>query len=98
MSDARKRAEDKWLLTTAYVLEASPVLCYTSHGISICCRFLVPSSRGVGVGKNQVLMLVLRDVEEDGHFEALDKAARENMEMLWRGVDKPSRSISQLVR
>jgi len=38
-------------------------------------------------------MLVLRDVEEDGHFEALDKAARENMEALWRGVDKPSRSV-----
>lgn len=36
-------------------------------------------------------MLVLRDVEEDKHFEALDKAARANMEALWRDVDKPSR-------
>lgn len=41
---------------------------------------------------DQVLMLVLRDVEEDGHFEALDKAARANMEALWRDVDKPDRS------
>lgn len=40
---------------------------------------------------NKVLMLVLRDVEEDEHFEALDKAARANMEALWRDVDKPSR-------
>lgn len=41
--------------------------------------------------RQQVLMLVLRDVEEDEHFEALEKAARANMETLWRGVDKPSR-------
>lgn len=44
---------------------------------------------------DQVLMLVLRDVEEDGHFEALDEAARANMEALWRDVDKPSRSASR---
>ncbi|CAM9661121.1 unnamed protein product [Scytosiphon promiscuus] len=37
----------------------------------------------------KVLMLVLRDVEEDGHLEALDRAARANMEALWRDVDKP---------
>lgn len=36
-------------------------------------------------------MLVLRDVEEDEHLEALDKAARANLEALWRDVDKPSR-------
>lgn len=36
-------------------------------------------------------MLVLRDVEEEGHFEALEKAARANMETLWRDVQKPSR-------
>ncbi|CBN78159.1 RHD3c, RHD3/Sey1 family GTPase involved in the ER-to-Golgi traffic [Ectocarpus siliculosus] len=38
----------------------------------------------------KVLMLVLRDVEEDEHLEALDKAARANLEALWRDVDKPS--------
>eukprot|EP00903_Cladosiphon_okamuranus_P005464 g5449.t1 len=38
----------------------------------------------------KVLMLVLRDVEEEEHFEALDKAARANMEALWHDVDKPS--------
>ena len=36
-------------------------------------------------------MVVLRDVEEDEHFEALQNAARENMEALWRDVDKPPR-------
>lgn len=36
-------------------------------------------------------MLVLRDVEEDEHLETLDKAARANLEALWRDVDKPSR-------
>lgn len=36
-------------------------------------------------------MLVLRDVEEEGHYEALEKAARVNMEALWRDVDKPER-------
>ncbi|CAM9594971.1 unnamed protein product, partial [Hapterophycus canaliculatus] len=41
--------------------------------------------------KARVLMLVLRDVEEDGHLEALDRAARANMEALWRDVDKPIR-------
>ncbi|CAN0558371.1 unnamed protein product, partial [Ectocarpus sp. 12 AP-2014] len=35
-------------------------------------------------------MLVLRDVEENEHLEALDKAARANLEALWRDVDKPS--------
>lgn len=40
----------------------------------------------------KVLMLVLRDVdEEDGHFIALEKAARVSMEALWRDVDKPKR-------
>lgn len=38
-------------------------------------------------------MLVLRDVEEEGHFEALEKAARANMETLWRDVHKPSRYV-----
>lgn len=39
-------------------------------------------------------MVVLRDVEEDGHLEALQRAARANMEALWRDVDKPSRHVS----
>lgn len=38
-------------------------------------------------------MLVLRDVEEDGHLEALEEAAKTNMEALWRDVDKPSRPV-----
>ena len=36
-------------------------------------------------------MVVLRDVEEHEHFEALQSAARENMEALWRDVNKPPR-------
>ncbi|CAN0409153.1 unnamed protein product, partial [Laminaria digitata] len=44
--------------------------------------------RGEG-GAGVVLMVVLRDVEEDEQFEALQHAAMENMEALWRDVDKP---------
>ncbi|CAM9932393.1 unnamed protein product [Sphacelaria rigidula] len=37
----------------------------------------------------KVLMLVMRDVEDEDQYKALEKAARANMEALWRGVEKP---------
>lgn len=69
------------LMETPRVTRATAIENANGRVCSVCVLLLM----------GKVLMLVLRDVEEEDHLEVLEKAVRANMEAIWRDVDKPRR-------